>query len=117
MFGVTTPCVTRVRTQLESLGFDSLVFHATGTGGRAMENLVQSGFIKGVLDITTTEVADEVVGGIFPAGAARFDITMRCRVPAVYSVGAVDMVNFAVVHRCRSVLQIEIYMHTTRRSR
>ncbi len=94
MFGVTTPCVTRVRTQLESLGFDSLVFHATGTGGRAMENLVQSGFIKGVLDITTTEVADEVVGGIFPAGAARFDSTIRSGVPAIYSVGAVDMVNF-----------------------
>ncbi len=94
MFGVTTPCVTKVRTQLESLGYDALVFHATGTGGRAMENLVQSGFIKGVLDITTTEVADEVVGGIFPAGANRFEITLGRGVPALYSVGAVDMVNF-----------------------
>ena len=65
MFGVTTPCVTRVREQLEQKHYDCLVFHATGTGGRAMEKLVGSGMIRGVLDITTTEVADEVVGGVF----------------------------------------------------
>lgn len=94
MFGVTTPCVTDVRTQLEARGFDCLVFHATGTGGRAMEKLVSSGMIEGVLDITTTEVADEVVGGIFPAGRERFDPILARRVPWVMSLGAVDMVNF-----------------------
>jgi uncharacterized protein (UPF0261 family) len=94
MFGVTTPCVTAVRTSLEERGFDCLVFHATGTGGRAMEKLVESGMIKGVLDITTTEVADEVVGGVFPAGSQRFEAILRSRVPCVMSLGALDMVNF-----------------------
>lgn len=94
MFGVTTPCVTRVREQLETAGFDCLVFHATGAGGRAMEQLVASGLIAGVLDITTTEVADEVVGGVFPAGPARFEKLLAARVPLVLSLGALDMVNF-----------------------
>lgn len=94
MFGVTTPCVTAVREQLEQHGYDCLVFHATGTGGRAMEGLVRSGMIQGCLDITTTEVADEIVGGIFPAGPDRFDAIIDRRLPLVLSVGAVDMVNF-----------------------
>lgn len=94
MFGVTTPCVTAVRKTLEDQGFDGLVFHATGTGGRAMEGLVRSGLIKGVLDLTTTEVADEIVGGIFPAGSRRFDATIAAQIPFLLSVGAVDMVNF-----------------------
>lgn len=94
MFGVTTPCVTAVREALESQGLDCLVFHATGTGGRAMEKLVQSGLIQGVLDITTTEVADEVVGGQFPAGPGRFDPILASRIPYVVSLGALDMVNF-----------------------
>ncbi|MBD3675978.1 MAG: Tm-1-like ATP-binding domain-containing protein [Planctomycetaceae bacterium] len=94
MFGVTTPCVTAVREQLEAEGFDCLVFHATGTGGRAMEKLVANGMIDGVLDITTTEVADEIVGGIFPAGPKRFEISIQRGIPLVMSVGAVDMVNF-----------------------
>ena len=94
MFGVTTPCVTAVRTALESRGFDCLVFHATGTGGRTMEKLVESGMIKGVLDVTTTEVADEVVGGVFPAGPKRFEAILRAGVPYVMSLGALDMVNF-----------------------
>ena len=94
MFGVTTPCVTRVREQLESEGFDCLVFHATGAGGRAMEQLVASGLISGVLDITTTEVADELVGGVFPAGPHRFEKLIQSRVPLVISLGALDMVNF-----------------------
>ena len=94
MFGVTTPCVTAVRTALESRGFDCLVFHATGTGGRTMEKLVESGMIQGVLDITTTEVADEVVGGVLPAGPVRFDAILRARIPYVMSPGALDMVNF-----------------------
>ena len=95
MFGVTTPCVTAVRRLLESAGFDCLVFHATGAGGRAMEKLVESGLIVGVLDITTTEVADEIVGGIFPAGPARFDAIVHRGIPYCLSVGALDMVNFA----------------------
>jgi uncharacterized protein (UPF0261 family) len=94
MFGVTTPCVTAAREALESQGFDCLVFHATGTGGRAMEALVEAGLIQGVLDITTTEVADEVVGGILPAGPHRFEAILRARVPYVLSLGALDMVNF-----------------------
>lgn len=94
MFGVTTPCVTAVRELLEAEGHDVLTFHATGTGGQAMEKLVESGLIGGVLDITTTEVADEVVGGVFPAGAARFDAILAKCVPYVVSLGALDMVNF-----------------------
>jgi uncharacterized protein (UPF0261 family) len=94
MFGVTTACVTAARQALEARGFDCLVFHATGTGGRAMEDLVRAGAIKGVLDITTTEVADEVVGGVFPAGPGRFDAILEARIPYVLSLGALDMVNF-----------------------
>jgi uncharacterized protein (UPF0261 family) len=94
MFGVTTPCVTMVREALEAEGYDVLTFHATGTGGQAMEKLVESGLVTGVLDITTTEVADEVVGGVFPAGPARFDAILAKRVPYVLSPGALDMVNF-----------------------
>ena len=94
MFGVTTPCVTAVRENLERRGFECLVFHATGTGGQAMEKLVQSRLIGAVLDVTTTEVADEVVGGVFAAGPARFDVIFQNHVPCVMSVGALDMVNF-----------------------
>jgi uncharacterized protein (UPF0261 family) len=94
MFGVTTPCVTAVRHSLEQRGYDCLVFHATGTGGRAMEHLVKSGLIGGVLDITTTEVADEVVGGDFPAGPKRFEAILQQQIPYVVSLGALDMVNF-----------------------
>ncbi|MFH1302061.1 MAG: Tm-1-like ATP-binding domain-containing protein [Planctomycetota bacterium] len=94
MFGVTTPCVDMVRESLEAKGFDPLVFHATGTGGRAMEKLVADGLIGGVLDITTTEVADEVVGGIMSAGPRRFDIILERGIPYVMSLGALDMVNF-----------------------
>jgi uncharacterized protein (UPF0261 family) len=97
MFGVTTPCVTTVREALEAKGFDPLVFHATGTGGRAMEKLVEAGLVRGVLDITTTEVADEVVGGILPAGPHRFDAILQARIPYVLSVGALDMVNFGAL--------------------
>jgi uncharacterized protein (UPF0261 family) len=95
MFGVTTPCVTAARRALEARGYDCLVFHATGTGGRAMEELVHGGVIGGgVLDITTTEVADEVVGGVFTAGPQRFDAIVSAGVPYVLSLGALDMVNF-----------------------
>jgi uncharacterized protein (UPF0261 family) len=97
MFGVTTPCVTAVRQALEAEGFDCLVFHATGTGGRAMEALVEAGLIQGVLDITTTEVADLVVGGILPAGPERFDAILAAGIPFVLSLGALDMVNFGAL--------------------
>ena len=97
MFGVTTPCVTALREELEDKDFDCLVFHATGTGGRAMEKLVSSGLIQGVIDATTTEVADEIAGGIMPAGPARFEQILAARVPYVLSLGAVDMVNFGAM--------------------
>jgi uncharacterized protein (UPF0261 family) len=94
MFGVTTPCVTAARQQLEAAGYDVLVFHATGTGGRAMESLIDSGFIAGVLDVTTTEWCDEVVGGVLAAGPDRHGAAARRAIPQVVSVGALDMVNF-----------------------
>lgn len=94
MFGVTTECVDLVRSKLEQAGNQCLVFHATGTGGRAMEQLVESGLVQGVLDITTTEIADEVVGGVFPSGSERFDRLISSRVPLVISLGALDLVNF-----------------------
>jgi uncharacterized protein (UPF0261 family) len=94
MFGVTTPCVTAARQQLEAAGYDVLVFHATGTGGRAMERLVDSGYIAGVLDVTTTEWCDEVVGGVLTAGPDRHGAAARAGVPQVVSAGALDMVNF-----------------------
>lgn len=94
MFGVTTPCVTAVRERLEEKGYDVLVFHATGTGGMAMEELIKGGFIKGVADITTTELCDELVGGVFSAGPDRLEAAGKVGVPQVVSVGALDMVNF-----------------------
>jgi uncharacterized protein (UPF0261 family) len=94
MFGVTTPCVTRAREVLEAAGYEVLVFHATGTGGRAMEDLVRGGFLEGVLDITTTELADELVGGVLSAGPHRLEAAGACGVPQVVCPGALDMVNF-----------------------
>ena len=94
MFGVTTPCVDAVRKALEARGYDCLVFHATGSGDRAMENLVRSGLIQGVIDVTTTAVADEVLGGVLACGPNRFDAILDAGVPYVLSVGALDMVNF-----------------------
>jgi uncharacterized protein (UPF0261 family) len=94
MFGVTTPCVEHARGVLERAGFEVLVFHATGTGGRAMEALIDDGVIAGVLDVTTTELADELVGGVLSAGPERLTAAARRGVPQVVSVGALDMVNF-----------------------
>ena len=94
MFGVTTPCVERAREVLERAGYEVLVFHATGSGGQAMESLVAEGLLAGVLDITTTELADELVGGVLSAGPERLTAAARCGVPQVVSVGALDMVNF-----------------------
>jgi uncharacterized protein (UPF0261 family) len=93
MFGVTTQCVTQVREALEKK-YDAYVFHATGTGGQSMEKLVDSGLLAGVIDITTTEVPDYLVGGVFPCTNDRFGAIIRTRLPYVGSVGAVDMVNF-----------------------
>lgn len=94
MFGVTTSCVEYAKTYLEACGYEVLVFHCTGIGGKTMEILVQSGLFKGVLDLTTTEWCDEVVGGDFPAGPHRCEAAARCEIPQVVSVGALDMVNF-----------------------
>ncbi|MQL89215.1 hypothetical protein Taro_021786, partial [Colocasia esculenta] len=98
MFGVTTPCVKAVTDKLMREGFETLVFHATGIGGRAMEDLVRGGFIQGVLDITTTEVADYIVGGVMACDSSRFDAIIEKKVPLVLSVGALDMVNFGAKH-------------------
>ncbi len=94
MFGVTTPCVQRARQRLEDKGFEVLVFHATGTGGQSMEALARAGLLAGVLDITTTELADELVGGIFSAGPDRLTVVGAAGIPQVVSLGALDMVNF-----------------------
>lgn len=94
MFGVTTPCVGRVRERLEEAGYEVLVFHATGTGGRAMEELIKEGHFAGVADLTTTEWCDEVVGGVLSAGPERLEAAARAGVPQVVSCGALDMVNF-----------------------
>jgi len=94
MFGVTTPCVEHARAVLEEAGYEVLVFHATGTGGQAMESLVRQRLIAGVLDITTTELADELVGGVLSAGPQRLAAAAESGTPQVVSVGATDMVNF-----------------------
>jgi uncharacterized protein (UPF0261 family) len=94
MFGVTTPCVTAARERLEALGYEVLVFHATGTGGRAMEGLIRSGFLAGAIDVTTTELADELVGGVLSAGPDRLTAAGALGIPQVVSLGALDMVNF-----------------------
>jgi uncharacterized protein (UPF0261 family) len=94
MFGVTTPCVTRARERLEELGYEVLVFHATGTGGQSFEALATGGYLVGALDVTTTELADDLVGGVLSAGPDRLEAVGRSGVPQVVSLGALDMVNF-----------------------
>jgi len=93
-FGNTTPCVTRARALLEAAGHEVLIFAATGTGGRTLESLVESGLVSGVLDITTTEWADELVGGVLTAGPTRCEAAARTGVPAIITPGCLDMVNF-----------------------
>lgn len=94
MYGVTTPCVTAARELLEERGYEVLVFHATGAGGRSMEALVRAGVITGVLDVTTTELADELVGGVMTAGPDRLEAAAAMGIPQVVSLGALDMVAF-----------------------
>lgn len=94
MFGNTTQAVEHARGLLEAAGYEVLVFHATGTGGRTMESLIESGLVAGVLDLTTTEWADELVGGVFNAGPTRLEAAARRGVPAIIAPGCLDMVNF-----------------------
>ena len=97
MFGVTTPCVNQARESLEKQGYEVLIFHATGTGGKAMESLIKDGYIEGVFDITTTEWCDELMGGNMTAGDKRLEAAALNNVPQVISVGALDMVNFGPI--------------------
>jgi uncharacterized protein (UPF0261 family) len=93
-FGNTTECVNHARKLLENEGYEVLVFHATGVGGRTMESLIEAGLVTGVLDITTTEWADELVGGILSAGPTRLEAAAKHGVPAIVTPGCLDMVNF-----------------------
>ena len=97
MFGVTTPCVNQAREYLEKQGYEVLTFHATGTGGKAMEGLIRDGYIEGVFDITTTEWCDELMGGNMAAGEQRLEAAALGGIPQVISVGALDMVNFGPI--------------------
>ncbi|MEV0316928.1 Tm-1-like ATP-binding domain-containing protein [Streptomyces sp. NPDC050658] len=94
MFGVTTPAIDAARARLEERGYEVLVFHATGAGGRAVEKLASDGLLDGVLDLTTTELADELVGGVLSAGPERLTAAGRAGIPQVVAPGALDMVNF-----------------------
>jgi uncharacterized protein (UPF0261 family) len=93
-FGNTTPCVTRARQQLEAAGYEVMIFAATGNGGRTMDSLIESGLVAGVLDVTTTEWADQLVGGVLNAGPTRCEAAARRGIPAVLAPGCLDMVNF-----------------------
>lgn len=94
MFGNTTKLVDQCRQLLEAAGYEVLVFHATGTGGRSMESLIEAGYVDGVLDVTTTEWADELVGGVLSAGPTRLDAAAKRGIPQVIAPGCLDMVNF-----------------------
>lgn len=112
MFGVTTPCVTVARRILEERGFEVLVFHATGVGGRAMEQLIEDGAFQAVLDITTTELADELVGGVMSAGPRRLEAAGRRGIPQLVCPGAIDMVNFGPVESVPSQFRSRLlYRH------
>jgi uncharacterized protein (UPF0261 family) len=111
MFGVTTPCVEQVSRAFEG-EYDCLVFHATGTGGRSMEKLVESGLVGGVIDITTTEICDLLFGGVLACGEDRFDSIIRTRIPYVASCGALDMVNFGAKETVpEKFLKRNLYVH------
>ncbi len=93
MWGVTTPCVTVARERLEELGYDVLVFHQTGTGGHSMEELMKTGLVEGVLDVTPTELVGELAGGVWPAGPERLEVAGRLGIPQVVSLGGVDLIS------------------------
>ncbi|MGZ8502623.1 MAG: Tm-1-like ATP-binding domain-containing protein [Candidatus Limnocylindrales bacterium] len=112
MFGVTTPCVDRLRSRLEASGFETLVFHAVGSGGRSMESLISDGFVAGVADVTTTEWCDELVGGVLSAGPDRLGAAARAGIPQVVSVGALDMVNFGPLETLPAAFEGRtVYVH------
>ena len=112
MFGVTTPCVTVARRILEQSGFEVMVFHATGAGGEAMEGLIAEGYVAGVLDITTTELADELAGGVMSAGPHRLEAAARQGIPQVVCPGAIDMVNFGPLDSVpEKYRQRRLYIH------
>ena len=111
MFGNTTDCVQRAKTVLEDAGYEVLVFHATGTGGRTMESLIESGLVAGVLDVTTTEWADELVGGVLGAGPTRLEAAAKHGVPAVIAPGCLDMVNFGSPETIPSQFQGRTFYH------
>ncbi len=112
MFGVTTPCVTVARRILEQSSFEVLVFHATGAGGEAMEGLIADGYVAGVLDVTTTELADELAGGVMSAGPHRLEAAARQGIPQVVCPGAIDMVNFGPLDSVpEKYRQRRLYIH------
>jgi uncharacterized protein (UPF0261 family) len=112
MFGVTTPCVTAARHILEERGYEVLVFHATGAGGQAMEQLIEDGAFRAVLDMTTTELADELVGGVMSAGPHRLEAAGRKGIPQLVCPGAIDMVNFGPVETVpRQFRGRNLYIH------
>jgi uncharacterized protein (UPF0261 family) len=112
MFGVTTPCVTAARRVLEKRGYEVLVFHATGTGGQAMEQLIEDGAIQAVLDLTTTELADELAGGVMSAGPHRLEAAGRKGIPQLICPGAIDMVNFGPVETVPAQFRSrKLYVH------
>lgn len=112
MFGVTTPAVAIARQRLEELGYEVLVFHQTGTGGESMEELMKGGFIAGSLDVTVTELADELVGGVLAAHPKRLEVAGELGIPQVVSLGALDMVNFGPVDTVPSEFRgRNLYVH------
>ena len=114
MFGVTTPCVTAARHTLEERGYEVLVFHATGAGGQAMERLIEDGAFRAVLDMTTTELADELVGGVMSAGPYRLEAAGRKGIPQLVCPGAIDMVNFGPVETVPPQFRRRnLYIHNT----
>jgi uncharacterized protein (UPF0261 family) len=111
MFGNTTECVQRAKAVLEAAGYEVLVFHATGIGGQTMESLIDSGLVSGVLDVTTTEWADELVGGVLGAGPHRLEAAARHGVPAVVAPGCLDMVNFHAPETVPAKFQDRLFYH------
>jgi uncharacterized protein (UPF0261 family) len=113
MFGITTPCVAAARERLEGLGYEVVVFHQTGTGGRALEELVAAGLVAAVLDVTTTELADELVGGVCPAASVRLETAGRLGIPQVVSLGALDFVCMGLMATIPETLSDRtFYRHT-----
>ncbi len=108
MFGVTTPCVQQIAGLLKD-DYECLVFHATGVGGQSMEKLIDSGLLAGVIDITTTEVCDLLMGGVMPATEDRFGSVIRARMPYIGSCGALDMVNFGPPTPCPPAIRIAFF--------